>query len=88
VINAKTDANQKLIVAAFRKMGASVAMLATVGNGIPDLLVGYRGKNYLVEVKMPGKKLNALQALWHSEWRGQAVIIDSVNAAIDFMRDL
>ncbi len=48
---AKIDANQNDIVKALRKIGAFVQSLATIGKGCPDLLVGYRGKWHLMEVK-------------------------------------
>lgn len=50
-IRARTDVNQASIVKGLRGIGASVAILAQIGNGIPDLLVGFRGKNFLFEIK-------------------------------------
>ena len=49
---AKVDANQKEIVAALRRIGATVQCLHMVGHGCPDLLVGWHGENILMEVKM------------------------------------
>ena len=40
----KTDANHADIVDALRRVGASVVSLASVGNGVPDLLVGFNGR--------------------------------------------
>ena len=48
---AKVDANQTEIVKALRQVGASVQSLAATGKGCPDLLVGIRGLNFLIEVK-------------------------------------
>ena len=48
---AKIDANQTEIVKALRQVGASVQSLASTGKGCPDLLVGFRGVNWLLEVK-------------------------------------
>jgi Holliday junction resolvase len=48
---ARTDANQDGIVAALRGAGASVQSLAATGKGCPDLLVGWRGANLLMECK-------------------------------------
>lgn len=45
---AHTDRNQPAIVAALRGIGATVQPLHAVGQGCPDLLVGYRG------VPLPG----------------------------------
>lgn len=84
---AKVDATQAEIVAALRKAGATVQSLATVGNGCPDLLVGYNNKTVLMEIK-DGKKspsqrmLNGDQLEWHRKWRGGMLsVVDSVEAA-------
>ena len=65
------DANQTAIVEALRKVGAVVVHLHTVGGGVPDLLVGWRGSWLLAEVKDGSKPpsrraLNPAQLAWHS----------------------
>ncbi len=67
---AKVDANQSEIVDALRRAGASVELLHQVGAGCPDILVGFRGFNYLFEIKVAKEKLNDLQQSWHLQWRG------------------
>lgn len=62
-------------------MGATVADLHNVGRGIPDLLVGFEGKNYLVEIKNGKQKLNSTQVDWHANWKGQVAIITNTNEA-------
>ena len=47
--NAKVDLNQTEIVQALRQAGATVQSLAAVGKGVPDLLVCFRNKLYLME---------------------------------------
>ena len=86
----KTDANQGEIVAALRKAGASVQSLAAVGRGCPDLLVGWQGDNYLLEVKDGGKptsgqKLTVDQVAWICCWRGSVHIVTSVEQALDIL---
>jgi uncharacterized membrane-anchored protein len=80
----KVDANQGPIVDALRKAGCSVQSLAAVGKGVPDLLVGLRSKNVLIEVKNPETrgKLNDLQNDWHTRWRGQVLIVTSAEDAL------
>lgn len=84
---AKVDANQTEIVQALRQIGATVQSLAAVGNGCPDLLVGFRGKNWLLEIK-DGNKPPSAQALtphqveWHRVWAGHVVVVNSVDSAI------
>lgn len=87
---AKTDANQPEIVAALRKMGASVTLLSQVGGGCPDLLVGIAGVNLLLEVKDGSKppsarKLTADQVEWHGSWRGQKAVVASVEEAMSVL---
>ena len=79
----RVDLNQKAIVRAARQMGCSVQILAAVGHGVPDLLIGVAGKNLLWEVKNPeGGKLNADQIIWHESWRGSVQVVKSVEHAI------
>lgn len=66
-----TDGNQAEIVADLRKAGATVQTLHEVGYGCPDLVVGYRGINYLIEIKTEYGILNSCQVAWHWCWRGQ-----------------
>lgn len=84
---ANIDANQPEIVDALRKAGASVAHLHGVGMGCPDILVGFRGANILMEIKDGSKvpsarKLNAMQAEWHKLWQGQACVVNSAEEAL------
>ena len=89
---AKVDRNQSEVVAALRKFGASVQTLAATGKGCPDLLVGYLGINYLMEIKdgdkvLSKQKLNIDQEHWHSIWRGSVHIVKSVNEALKILQD-
>ena len=84
----RIDANHTAVVTALRKAGAKVESLAGVGNGVPDLLVGIRGKLALFEVKdgskSPSKrKLTEDQIKWHEEWAGYPVCtVDGIEAAL------
>ena len=83
----RVDVNQAAIVAAFRACGASVQPLHAVGHGVPDLLIGYAGRNLLVEVKNSEKppsarKLTPDQVRWHESWRGRVAVVESPEAAI------
>ena len=61
--NPRRDRNERLLVDLLRKSGALVAPVS--GEGVPDLLVGYRGRWLLLEVKGPKGKLTAPQILFH-----------------------
>jgi len=88
---ARIDANQEQIVAALRAMGATVRIV-TQGNGLPDLLVGFRGVTILMEVKdgqkVPSaRKLTPAEQKFFEEWRGGIVaIVNSVDEAIDLLK--
>ena len=76
----RVDANQDAIVATLRAAGAYVWII-----GLPvDLLVGYKGHTFLVEVKTTSKKpLTALQADFFESWSGGTLArIDSPDAAL------
>jgi len=88
---AKVDENQPEIVAAFRKGGASVEHLHTIGKGCPDLVVGFRGLNALVEVKDGRKppsqrKLTKDEQKWHDAWGGQVFVVECPEDAEALLR--
>ena len=78
----RVDANHKEIVDALRAIGASVQSLHTVGDGCPDLLVGFRGCNYVLEVKTPTGKRKDAQVDWHADWRGDVQTVTSREQAL------
>lgn len=90
---ARVDPNQGAIVTALRSVGATVQPLHTVGDGCPDLVVGWRGANFLLEVKeqpgvkggssKKGQRLNEDQERWHREWRGQRAVVRTIDDAFD-----
>ena len=81
----KVDGNQNEIVEALRACGVSVESLAAVGGGVPDLLCGHAGENWLIEVKMPGEGFTPKQKPWHRDWRGKAHIAYDIKQAIDIV---
>ena len=77
---ARVDANQAQIVSALRAAGAYVWII-----GLPvDILVGYNGRSYLVEIKNgPKKRLTALQQDFFNNWSGSTLArIDGPEAAL------
>ena len=89
---AKIDANQSAIVDALRKCGAFVQSLAAVGNGCPDLLIGYRGRTILLEVKDGSKvpsaqKLTPDQLNWHGGWNGSTLaVVNDIEGALRILK--
>ena len=84
----KTDSNQAAIVRALREAGASVVSLASVGGGVPDLLVGRGGVNFLVEVKnLAGRRLRFTPAEreFMDTWLGQVYVVTDVLQALELL---
>ena len=78
----RTDSTQASIFRAWRQVGATVQSLHTVGDGAPDALVGFRGMNYVAEIKTPRGRLTPAQVRWHRDWRGQVAIVETVDEAL------
>lgn len=82
---AKRDISEPEIVSALVQCGFSVYRL----NQPVDLLVGHRGRNFLVECKTGhkgyGKSLNENQQEFNDGWRGSKVVkLSSAQEAIDW----
>lgn len=71
----KLDLNHVAIMHALRDVGASVIDLSKVGSGCPDLLVGYRGHTWLIEVKSTRGRLTPAQKTVHAEWNGFPIAV-------------
>ena len=74
------DANQDQIIIALRAAGAYVWIIS-----LPvDLLVGYKGHTFLMEIKTDAKqRLTALQQDFFENWGGSTLArIDSPDAAL------
>lgn len=81
----KTDLNQPEIVSALRKVGAKVFVASAVGMGFTDLVVGFRGRVFLLEVKQPKKerRLTPSQKEFHAEWGAYiSVVTDPIEALV------
>jgi hypothetical protein len=81
----KTDANHKDILTFLHHIPAlSVFSAHSIGKGFPDIVVGYKGLNYLFEIK-DGKKsksqkqLTEAQKEFHKYWCGQITVVENIN---------
>ena len=87
----RIDENQNEIVKALRKAGAYVRIISQ-GDGIPDLLVAYKGYTILMEVKDGDKvpsarKLTEAEQKFFDEWTGgMLVIVNSVDEALETLK--
>lgn len=87
--NPKRDAAEPEVVTALKQCGFSVERM----DKPVDLLVGFRGRCWLIEVKSSdkgyGKRLNENQQKFSDGWRGPAVVIlRSAQDAIDWAVDV
>lgn len=82
---AKVDSNQKPIVQNLRDIFGEECVfdLSAVGQGCPDIMVGVRGVNLLMEIKTDKGKLTADQVIFHKSWPGQVVVIRTLQDALD-----
>lgn len=89
---ARTDANQTAIVNALRAIGCTVFPLHMVGGGFPDIIVGYRGINVLLEIKdgnkPPSKRqLTPDEVAFFEIWQGCVRVAESPEEAINIMME-
>ena len=84
---AKVDRNQAEIVKALRKVGVSVQHLHSLGRGCPDILCGYRGRNFLFELKAGKGKLTPDELTWATGWRGQIATVRTFDEALKIILD-
>jgi hypothetical protein len=81
---ARVDKNQLATIKEFERAmpDASVFDASACGEGFPDLVVGWRGRNYLFEVKNPDvrpsdRRLTDPQEAFHGSWQGQVHVVHS-----------
>lgn len=84
---AKIDANQTEIVDALRRCGAGIVHVHTLHVGCGDILAGFRGQNYLLEIKdgllAPSRRLlTPLEREFHDTWPGQVAVVESIEDAL------
>jgi len=86
----KTDSNHVEISKALRQLGAVVHNLSRQGEGIPDLLVGYRGHTLLVEIKSSHKATyTPAQRDFFANWTGGMVAtIHDIDGAVTLIKTL
>jgi hypothetical protein len=87
----RTDSNHAEIIKALRKIPKlSVFSTHEVGKGFPDIVIGYKGINYLIEIKDGNKppsarKLTPDEVKFHHEWHGQIAIIKNLDELLQII---
>ncbi len=82
----RTDSNQSEILDALRAIGCSVFVTSHV-RGFVDIVVGYRGINYLFEIKTLKGKVNKTQTKLHSEWQGKIHVVRCIDDCISIFNN-
>ena len=75
---AKRDANERPIIEALRRIGASVVVMKEP----VDLLVGFRGRTVALEVKDIGGTLTEAQKDFFARFCGEAYVVQNVQQAM------
>ena len=87
----RTDSNHAEIIKALRKIpNLSVFSTHEVGKGFPDIVIGYKGINYLIEIKDGNKppsarKLTDAELKFHNNWHGQIKIITNLDEVLNLL---
>lgn len=76
---ARTDANQGEIQRALEAIGARVLYIKEP----VDLLVGFRKRNVLLEVKTDAGRMTKAQEAFFATWNGEAHIVHDVQSALE-----
>lgn len=81
----KPDTNHAEIREGLRQVLGRYSVLDTkdVGGGFPDLVVGFRGSNYFLEVKKDEKaRLTPAQVAFQMTWEGQWDRVNNLDEAM------
>ena len=84
----RTDANQQDIIDDLRKVGADVYVIKRP----VDILVGYRNRCWIFEIKDPeqtkqNRQLTKFQQVFFDTWRGQVDKIETSEQAIKIITE-
>ena len=89
--DAATDQNHSALLKQIRMIpNISICDLSGAGGGVPDIMLGYQGRNVLIEIKRPdcapsASKLNDKQVDWHSEWKGQCCVVRTLDHVLEVL---
>ena len=86
----RVDVNHQEVVKMLRSLGATVFDASRMGQGFPDLVVGYNGQTVLVEIKSgEAKKFTQAQLKFMADWKGSSVTrINDTDGAIRLIKIL
>ena len=79
----KTDSNQQEILNDLKRLGISYFVASGVGAGFPDIVVGFRGLNWFIEIKTETGKQTKPQIKFEESWQGQYAICRSTEQVLE-----
>jgi hypothetical protein len=88
----KTDGNHLKLMEQIRQIpGASVVSIHTIGKGVPDLLLGFCKRTYLLEVKNPKlspskRKLTPDEEKFHQLWTGSVHVVETIQDVLNILK--
>lgn len=83
----RKDGNHESVMEALRAASMRPHSTSALGCGFPDIVVGFRGVNVMLEVKdgdkpPSGRVLTAEEVKFHDTWAGQIAIVNSPEEAV------
>ena len=87
----RIDENQPFVVEYLRRRGISVEPIHTLGKGRPDIMVGFKGRNLLFELKNPDqppskRQLTKDEKEFADHWKGQIDTVETVSEIIEILK--
>ena len=88
---ARVDGNHAEVIAAFRKLGFSVADTSKLGAGFPDCVVARFKRTAVVEIKDGSKvpsarRLTVPECIFKDGWLGTYLIVESIKDVTDIAK--
>ena len=78
----RTDLNHAQVINGLRQAGMAAHSIASVGDGVPDILVGFRGICVVLEVKRYKEEPNQKEKDFAARWPGPYAIVNTPEEAI------
>jgi hypothetical protein len=88
----KTDKNHKEILDQCRQIPQLSAFSThTMGKGFPDIVIGYKGLNYLFEIKdgekpQSARRLTQAESEFFCHWKGQVNVIHTIQDILEVLQ--
>jgi len=74
----RSDKNQQEIVDGLRQIGCLVKVVSAETSGFVDLIVGWQGRTFLVEIKHKDGRFTEQEREFLRIWKDQVIIADSI----------